>query len=165
MPHDARDIANFLLDYAEDKGTSLTIMALLKLIYFAHGWHLARYEQPLVKNAFEAWQYGPVVRAVYESFSESGKKPITIRACKFDPVKAKYSRATYNLTAEERALLQNVFEAYAYFHAFKLSDMTHEENSPWHMIWNNVDSSSRPGMQISNSSIKEHFQRHASVAH
>lgn len=165
MAHDAREIANFFLDYAEEKDSSLTVMSLLKLIYFAHGWHLAQYEKPLVKNKFEAWKHGPVVRVVYECFSDSGKSPIKKRAKKFDPVKAEYFYAEYNLNVEERALLQHVFEAYSYFHAFELSDMTHAADSPWYKIWNTEDSSSCPGMQISDNSIKEHFQRHAPVAH
>jgi uncharacterized phage-associated protein len=165
MPHDARDIANYFLDYAEKQGAPLTVMALLKLIYFAHGWQLAQSETPLVKNAFEAWQYGPVVRAVYECFSDNGTKPITTRANKFDPIKAEYFQAVYSLSADEEALLQHVFHAYAHFHAFKLSDITHEEDSPWHKIWHAENSATHPGMQISNSSIKEHFQRHAPVVH
>lgn len=165
MPHDARDIANFFLDYANEKNTSLTIMVLLKLIYFAHGWHLAKYEKPLIKNSFEAWKHGPVVRAVYECFDDLGDKPIKTRAKKFDPIKAEYFEATYNLNSEEQDLLRHVFEAYAHFHAFRLSDITHELDSPWQKIWNPEDSSSHPGMQISNDSIKAHFERNASVAH
>jgi uncharacterized phage-associated protein len=40
--------------------------------------------QPLIKNDFEAWENGPVVRVVREAFKRYGKSPITSRAEKFD---------------------------------------------------------------------------------
>lgn len=63
-PYDARDIANFFLDAAERNQTTLSITSLLKIIYFAHGWHLAEFGLPLIGQPFEAWQHGPVVRVV-----------------------------------------------------------------------------------------------------
>jgi len=42
MAYDARGIANYLLDYADSKRQSVTTMSLLKILYFAHAWHLAK---------------------------------------------------------------------------------------------------------------------------
>lgn len=159
MPHDAREIANFFLEYAEARGVPLTIMSILKLIYFAHGWHLARYERPLVKNRFEAWQYGPVVRSVYECFQGSGDKPIRDRASRFDPLTASYTIAEYNLTENEETFLKQIFDAYGSIHAYRLSGLTHEPGSPWDQLWNSTDGSTNPGMKISDKSIREHFLR------
>ena len=36
--YDARAVANFILDLAERDGRALTQVALLKILYFAHGW-------------------------------------------------------------------------------------------------------------------------------
>lgn len=159
LPHDARSIANFFLDYADTKGMPLTIMALLKLIYFAHGWHLANLGRPLVKNRFEAWPHGPVVRAVYESFQGSGKKPIRDRATRFDPRSGQAQLATYSLTRDEMTFLSQIFDAYAPLHAYRLSDMTHEAGSPWEQLQNAENTSTSPGMLISNDSIRAHFLR------
>jgi uncharacterized phage-associated protein len=159
MPHDAREIANFLLDHAESKGVPLTIMPLLKLIYFAHGLYLAKFNRPLINNHFEAWQYGPVVRVVYESFPGVSDDPITIRASKFDPVTNTKSLANYRLSEAEREFLAQIFGAYAQLHAFKLSDITHEPGSPWDEIWERGDQEVNPGMRIDNESIRAHFLR------
>ena len=159
MPHDAREIANFFLDHAESRGVPVTIMSLLKLIYFAHGWHLARYEKPLVKNRFEAWQHGPVVRSVYECFQGIGNRPIQNRATRFDPLTATSAQAEYELSEEERTFLSQIFDAYADLHAFRLSELTHEPGSPWDQLWNVEDGSTNPGMLITDEKIRLHFMR------
>ena len=66
-PHDARAVANFLLDAADTHNITLSITSLLKIIYFAQGWHLAKYNRPLIGQSFEAWEFGPVIRVVYDS--------------------------------------------------------------------------------------------------
>jgi len=159
MSYDAREIANFYLDHADSRGMQMTIMSLLKVIYFAHGWHLARYGKPLVKNRFEAWQHGPVVRAVYESFKEVGKSPIRERATRFDPLTATHSAVNYEFTPEEGSFLREIFDAYGHLHAFRLSDLTHEPGSPWDHLWNETSGLTHPGMRISDESIRNHFMR------
>ena len=167
MAHDAREIANFFLDYADARRVPVTIMSLLKLIYFAHGWHLARFGRPLVKNHFEAWQHGPVVRVVYECFQGDGDRPIKDRAVRFDPLTATKAPAVYSLGAEEEGFLRQIFDAYGHLHAFRLSDLTHEPGSPWDQLWNEVDGSTNPGMRLSDESIRNHFLRrhHLQPAH
>lgn len=157
MPQDARAIANFILDYADEQGIDLTIMSLLKIIYFAHGWHLAEKNEPLVKNQFEAWQHGPVVRALYEQFSKSGDKPIKVRGMIFDPVRGTSSIAQCRLTSEEAQFLRNIFDTFAGFHAFELSHLSHVPGSPWDRIWNASLTRVNPGMKIPNELIRAHF--------
>ncbi|MCL6584270.1 MAG: DUF4065 domain-containing protein [bacterium] len=77
MAYDAKAIANYFLDLAKSKGEKLTLMKLLKLIYFAHGWHLAITGKPLIDEQVEAWQYGPVIPSVYHEFKGFGNQPIT----------------------------------------------------------------------------------------
>ena len=134
-------------------------MSLLKLIYFAHGWHLAKYDRPLVKNRFEAWKHGPVVRVVYDCFEEAGDRPIKERATRFDPISATRRLADYALDSDERRFLQQIFDAYAHLHAFRLSHLTHEPGSPWDQVWNGKDGSTNPGMRLTDESIQAHFMR------
>jgi len=62
--YDARIIANALLDIADEQNRSLSITSLLKILYFSHGWYLAKYDKNLIAHEFEAWQHGPVIRVV-----------------------------------------------------------------------------------------------------
>ncbi|MFM9718924.1 Panacea domain-containing protein, partial [Streptomyces galilaeus] len=50
-------------------------MTLLKVLYFAHAWHLAKYGKPLVAQPFEAWRHGPVNRVVYDQYKEYRERP------------------------------------------------------------------------------------------
>lgn len=51
-----RDVANYflLLNYGND----LTNLKIQKLVYYAYGLHLARYNKRLFKEHIEAWDYG-----------------------------------------------------------------------------------------------------------
>ncbi len=124
--HDSRAIANEILDIARSDGISLTPMQLLKLVFFAHGWHYGLRGGPLTKHDFYAWQYGPVVREVYWAFSGFGRAPITEYAT--DEYGLPY-RA--DLDVYQRRLLRSVVRAYGRKNAFTLSNMTHEPGTPW----------------------------------
>lgn len=159
MTCDAREIANFLLDEADRQGVSLTAMSLIKIIYFCHGWHLAQYDAPLIKNRFEAWQFGPVVKTLYEQFKQNGAQPISGRAEIFDFEKGAWVIAAYNFDEEFKKFIMNIFGAYVGYSAIELSNMTHEAGSPWHQVWMDGARDVRPGMKIANEDIKQHFQR------
>lgn len=162
MTFDARQVANFFLDLAEERGASLTTMALLKLIYYAHGWYLAERNQPLIKNRFEAWEYGPVVKVVYKQFRSKSDEPIKGRAYFYDPISREKEKAQHNFSNDVASFLLAIFEEYARHHAFTLSDMSHETGGPWDKVWNDASHIVNPGMVISNEEIKQYFRRCAS---
>ncbi len=157
MTHDARAVANFLLDHADSTERKLTLMALLKIMYFAHGWHLAKLGTPLVRNAFEAWREGPVIRAVYNCFQSCGAGVIHHRATRFNPTSGKYEIVPYALGEEQAKLLTDVFGVYGHINAFILSDLTHEPGSPWDSVWNASSKHITLGMRITNEDIRNYF--------
>ncbi|HEY1718789.1 MAG TPA: type II toxin-antitoxin system antitoxin SocA domain-containing protein, partial [Verrucomicrobiae bacterium] len=54
-------VANRFIELAQKSDSKLTLMKLLKIVYFAHGWHLAlRDKSPLIDDTVEAWKFGPV---------------------------------------------------------------------------------------------------------
>ena len=58
----AQQIADYFLFKAEQQGQErLSHMKLQKLLYYAHGLHLAVGRGPLFPEIIEAWTYGPVV--------------------------------------------------------------------------------------------------------
>lgn len=155
--HDARAIANFLLDYADEKKVRVKLMSLLKMIFYAHGWHLSMKKGPLVVQTFEAWEYGPVVRSVWEAFRDSGKRPLTTRAQALDVVTNSYAETREMINEEQADFLRQIFDAYCNVDAFDLSAATHVEGSPWDEIWNAPDGAIHVGMKISNDKIREWF--------
>jgi len=159
MAHDARGIANFLLDYADSKRQPVTIMSLLKILYFAHAWHLVKTGEPLVGQPFEAWRHGPVCRVVYDQFKGAGDTPVKGRATALNIATVEFEPAAYHsLDEETRRLLQQVFDYYSHYHPFRLSHLTHEKGSPWEQVWDTASRRAVPGMVISNDAIREWFQ-------
>lgn len=157
MAVDAREVANFFLDVAEEKKVPLTALALLKLIYYAHGWFLAEHDQPLVKNRFEAWKYGPVIKVVYNQFKNFRNQPIESRAYFFDPVDRIKTIAVHEFSNELSFFLRNIFEEYSRYHPFELSGMSHAVGGPWDRVWNNSSEKINLGMIIENNIIKQYF--------
>ena len=76
----AKAVANHFLDLAERDGTTLNPMKIQKLVYIAHGWHLAIMEKPLIHESVEAWTYGPVIPDLYHEFKRWGNEGIRKRA-------------------------------------------------------------------------------------
>jgi len=164
MAHDARGIANLLLDRGAAIGCSVTIMSLLKILYFAHAWHLAKMEKPLVGQPFEAWKHGPVNRVVYEQFKGLGSKPIATRAKILNVETATFETASYESVDRSTAqFLENIFDYYSQYHPYKLSDLTHEEGSPWDSVWSEASRKAVPGMIISDDSIRSWFRASRAV--
>lgn len=155
--YDARAVANFLLDYADQKGIEVTLLLLQKMIFYAHGWYLSHKQQPLLQQPFEAWEYGPVVRAVWESFKGNGRAPLTSRAKRFDVITNGFSEVRDPIGDQEATFLQHIFDAYAHVDAFDLSNATHVPGSPWDKVWNAPNGAINVGMKIPNDEIRKWF--------
>lgn len=62
----------------EHSGWTLTNLSLQKLLYLAHMKFLGQQDgEPLLKEAFEAWKYGPVVSRLYQKIKKFGNSPIS----------------------------------------------------------------------------------------
>jgi uncharacterized phage-associated protein len=155
--HDARAIANFLLDYADEKKVKVKLMSLLKIIFYAHGWHLSMKKGPLIAQPFEAWEYGPVVRSVWEAFKGSGKRPLTTRAQRLDVVSNSYSEARESIGDEDAEFLRHIFNTYGHIDSFDLSAATHVPGSPWERVWNAPHGDINIGMKIPDDQILKWF--------
>jgi uncharacterized phage-associated protein len=59
-------VADAILKIAKEQGKPLTPLKLMKLVYIAHGWHMAIENQDLFNNRIEAWKYGPVIPDLYQ---------------------------------------------------------------------------------------------------
>ena len=160
MAHDARVIGNFFLDLAQSRGRDLTILSLLKLIYFAHGWHLATRESPLISNRVEAWKHGPVIRTVYESFPGVQDRPISTRATLRDFTKGvSVVASTEAVSADQASLISWIYEKYGALSAYELSRLTHAPGTPWHMIWVERRGSVSVGLVIEDHETAAYFKR------
>ena len=142
---DARAVANKFIELAAaDGGRELTPMQLLKLTYIAHGYSLALRSVELIDNEVQAWQYGPVIPALYHSIKhhrDGGVKPIP----RFE---------ASELDDQECQLVEAVYAAYGHRTGIDLSNLTHQPNSPWSKVYK----SNSLGLPISNDLIEDHYK-------
>lgn len=117
--NDVMDVVEyFLFKVMDNDGESITNLKLQKLIYYAQGFHLALYEAPLFNEPIEAWRHGPVCPKVYHEFKEYGSAPIEYHnSPNFDTL----------FTPEQIELLDEIYEVFGQYSAWKLREMTHEE--------------------------------------
>lgn len=136
MPHDARAIANLILDRFDSEKYSISNKKINKLIFLCHGFCLVRLGRPLIRNHFEAWTHGPVVRVVYDAFKDFEWQPIQGRAQFLDYSHDRFLDVGYSeIPTEVIELVVRVSEHYASFSAGQLEALTHEEGSPWSAVW------------------------------
>ncbi len=132
MAYDAKAVANYFLDLAAKNNTSITPMKLQKLIFFAHGWHLALAGEPLIADQVEAWQFGPVVPSIYHEFKHERSGAITCKATELDLENFELVELSVPECDETaRKVMDRIWEIYGGLSAKRLSDLTHLPGTPW----------------------------------
>jgi uncharacterized phage-associated protein len=154
--YDGRAIANFVLDYCDEKSKEVTNLSLQKIVYFCHVWSLINYSKPLVRHKFEAWEFGPVLPYLYQEFKAYGSKPILSRAKAMDRTTGQIQDAKYDFPSEVITLLKDITDFYSSIRAGHLVDLSHVEGGPWHKVWNHKGKVN-PGMKIENSDILKFY--------
>jgi uncharacterized phage-associated protein len=156
MSLDGRAVANFVLDFCEARGRRISNLSLQKIVYFCHVWNLILLSRPLVKQQFEAWQFGPVLQYLYREFREFDNRPIAGRAKKLDPRTGKSVIVKYTLDNETEELLSRVVDFYSLLTPADLVQMSHAEGGPWDKAWNHRGRVN-PGMKIDNAAIVKFY--------
>jgi uncharacterized phage-associated protein len=142
-----QNIAKYFLMLAaggeEDAGEAMTHLKLQKLLYYAQGFHLALNGGRLFfDDPIEAWKHGPVVRTVWSEYGRYGGDRIPADP-NFEPSEC--------LSESEQNLLNDVWNAYGQFSAWKLRNMTHDE-PPWRNAYGKGQNT-----QISPQEMRESF--------
>ncbi len=118
---DIKDVVAYFLHLDQlNEGEGLSNLKMQKLAYYAQGFYSAINDEPLFDNAIQAWAHGPVVVDLYHQLKQHGSNAIPCPEG-FDPE---------TLSEEQRELLDEVFDVFGQFSAWKLRNMTHEEK-PW----------------------------------
>jgi uncharacterized phage-associated protein len=140
------EIADYFLYAHQDKG--ITPMKLTKLVYIAHGWHLAITGSALINESPEAWQYGPVIPSVYNEF----------KGFKNTNISRAFEQNNMVTKEEDITFLERIWKVYGVFDAIQLSSKTHQPDSPWSKIWNENIGHQRNSLVIPDIDIKNYYQ-------
>ncbi len=107
----------------------LTILKLLKLVYYIQAKYLGMYQKPLISHNFQAWDRGPVHVDLYEHY----KNPL-------EPARLILpTQKEFSLNKAEKNLIDEILFEFegglAYKSAYQLVDKTHED-TPWKNAYN-----------------------------
>ena len=106
--------------YEDGLEAKMTNMKVQKLLYYAQSLHLALYNEPLFEAEIQAWRYGPVCPPAYKFYSEFEAQQLPIPQ----------QESLLQLPSQKKELLEEIWEYFGGYHAYRLSDMTHGE-FPW----------------------------------
>ncbi len=119
----AIDIARYFLRLSdiEEEPEGISNLKLQKLLYYAQSYYLAIFDEPLFEDQICAWTHGPVCPNVYHAFKHHGRNPIPLAADDLQDL---------TLAQDQIDLLNEVYQVYGQFSAWKLRNLTHED-LPW----------------------------------
>jgi uncharacterized phage-associated protein len=156
--YEARKVCNFVLARYDAQRFRLTNLRLNKLLFFMHAASLATREEGLVRNHFEAWQYGPVVRPVFDTFKKHGDHWITRPATFLDYATGQQRPIPFDdITSFDAELIEAVFAEYSYFSTGQLVALSHETGGPWDLVYRAHLADGAVSPRIPNDLIRRHF--------
>jgi uncharacterized phage-associated protein len=160
--YEARKICNFLLARYDAEAYNLTNLRLNKLLYFIHGWALTNRPNGLVRNHFEAWKLGPVIKPVFDTFKVFGEKRIQGLAQHLDYASGQKKPISYeDIARPDVDTIISVFESYTRYSTSELVALTHEAGGPWDVVFTAWSNDNRLSPRIPNDLIRDYFLREA----
>lgn len=155
MGYSAKAVANYFLKKYGKQG--ITPLKIQKLVYIAHGWHLAFFSKPLVNDEYaEAWKYGPVFASLYHEFKYRGRLPIIDLATDLSDDLEDETPVIPRSDKTVRDLLDRVWAVYGKYTGFQLSTMCHRDGSPWSQA--REQSQGRNNANIDDEVIMNHYK-------
>jgi len=140
----AIEVARYFLSLTdEDAGELISNLKLQKLLYYAQGFHLAIYDEPLFPESIEAWAHGPVVASVYHQYKKYGSEPIPPEDVDFDI-----------FDEDTKGFLNEVYCEFGQYSAWKLREITHDEPP-----WKDAYDEDIPGRVITNEALLHYFEQ------
>lgn len=138
----ALDVSKAIISLYPPELEEISNLKLQKLLYYVQGFNLAIFDEPLFDDKIYAWQYGPVVKTVYDEYKIKGAGGIVLEDDDFD-IKSVLKKK------KQRDLLKEVNDIYGQFSAIKLMNMTHSE-PPW--------KNTNMNEEISHKKLREYFR-------
>jgi uncharacterized phage-associated protein len=117
---------NKFIDLA--KNENLTNMQLQKMVYIAHGFNLALRGTKLYYEDTRAWNFGPVVPELYEKLRKYGSSKVIEKIDTSDTVEP---------DEDSLEIIKAVYDNYKKYSGMQLSDLTHQNGTPWSKSWEN----------------------------
>jgi uncharacterized phage-associated protein len=123
---DVVELSWFILKKCADNGTPISNLQLQKMLYFLQKINLEKKGIPLFNEKIRAWQFGPVVREAYYTFSAFSSLRI---------IPTEYNPNPKNIVLDD-FLLDEITKR-ANQKPWDLVDETHQAGKAWDKIYKN----------------------------
>ena len=144
--HESTTIARYILERHQKKRIPfMGITKLIKLVYIAHGYYLAKYKKPLINDSIEAWHYGPALRDLYRAIKDAEREKSKYRyASDYDAADEILDYKDTNLlgyevenvktlSTEAKEIIDKVIKDCFDYDAIELTGITHSDYTPWYL--------------------------------
>lgn len=138
-------------------------MQINKLTSIAHGYFMALTGQPLIGEAIEAWEYGPVIRTIYELFRMHGRHPVHAISLHSELECQQYQALKKDMNAQH--VLEGVWMGYGDMSGYQLSEISHEPGTPWFQVWHELDGKRHRNTVIPDCLIRDYYLSQLRASH
>lgn len=123
MAYSAVELSKYIVTKCANDKCPITNLQLQKILYYIQKDYLSRGELAF-EDQFEAWQFGPVIRAVYYYFCGNGAMPII-------------SRYDTKIDKSDRCYIDPIVEKKRTLNPWDLVEDTHKPSGAWYKVFNN----------------------------
>lgn len=124
---DGLTVAMYVIDRCTRMGKPISNLQLQKILYYIQLNFYHHFNMQLIREEFEAWDYGPVIPAVYLYFRSYG----ATRICNL----YESERGIFFENQRQEQLINRVIEVCTSVTAGKLVSISHSSNSPWAKVY------------------------------
>jgi uncharacterized phage-associated protein len=148
-----------MLQFAEAENIPLTNLQLQKIIFFAHGSHLARFQLPLVLNRFEAWEHGPVIPELYHALKQCGDRAIRSAVTRYDLESGTDLVVRADFPGRTCQHLEEMLLFYGRMDPWELVKLSHVPDGPWARTLEHSKGAANFSLVIDPQLIKDFFDK------
>lgn len=163
-------IANYIIEYSNDKSYSINNLILQKILYFANVIKIVDTKNPLFEEQMEKWKYGPVVPSVYHEYKRFGafqitKQDIVKEYFHFENIENNslgnikiFKYQPQDIPELDVNLLKKVIDRFSDVDIFDIVEKTHKQE-PWKK-YEKLISDGVQGIKYTNEEILNYFNNH-----
>ena len=145
----AIEVAHWFINKDEEireqtESEKITLLKVLKLLYYAEGCYLASFAKSLFPERILAWEHGPVVEEVYKEYPNAYELNLT----------SEDKQELKKFSKEDDEFLGQVYDVFGQYTAWGLRNMTHKE-TPWIEA---TDNGTHLNGEISRETMKTYFE-------
>ena len=118
----ALDVTKYFLYKVNQEGDLITNLKMQKLLYYAQAWYLVNFDKPLFDDQILAWNFGPVVKSVYDVYKEFRHTPIIFEEDFEENIK--------QFNKYDLRFLDEFYDQFSCYSAHDLINLSHNE-APW----------------------------------